>query len=76
MPDATSLSLQDAQDAVQVIMADPLFYSESEDASAADRSQVLDAGWKVCSQEPAPGSALTDNSYVVFYVMRVSEECP
>lgn len=52
MPNVVCMNLQDAQDAIQ---AAGVFFSQSFDATGADRLQVLDRNWIVVSQDPAPG---------------------
>lgn len=77
MPDETGKTLQAAQDDLQAVSGSPLFYSGSEDATGADRGQWNDSGWQVCSQHPAAGTEVRDDEDdVMFYVVRVSEDCP
>jgi len=76
MPDETGKNLQVAQDDLQEAANDPFHVSFSEDATGAQRTQVLDSGWQVCSQEPAPGASVGLNDVVTFYVVRLTETCP
>lgn len=77
MPDETGKNLQAAQDDLQAISGNPFFFSASEDATGQDRVQVWDANWKVCSQDPRPGSVVRDDEDdVVFYVVSNEESCP
>ena len=77
MPNEVGKVLQAAQDDMQAISADPFFYTDSVDATGANRFQVLDSGWQVCSQSKRPGARVnvTDQS-IVFQVVRVEEACP
>ena len=78
MPDETGMVLQDAQDHMQELADNPFYVTFSEDATGDGRFQVLDDGWQVCSQDPAPGEPVPyDNSLdITFYVVRTSESCP
>ena len=60
MPDETGKNLQAAQDDLQAISGNPVFYSGSQDATDQDRGQWWDRDWKVCSQDPAPGAAVEE----------------
>jgi hypothetical protein len=59
MPSVVCLNLQDAQDKIQT---SGVFLSESFDATGAGRMQVVDSNWIVVSQEPAPGSPITEGT--------------
>jgi predicted small lipoprotein YifL len=76
MPNEVGNNLQAAQDAVQAASGNPLYVSSSEDATGQSRLQILDAGWQVCSQEPAPGSIVEQGADVTFFVVRLTENCP
>ena len=77
MPNEVGKVLQVAQDDLQAVTGNPFFFTDSKDATDQDRFQVLDSGWQVCSQDPAPGKVLpTDYLDIVFYVVRTSEDCP
>lgn len=77
MPDESGKNLQAAQDDLQAVSGNPFFYSDSEDATGADRGQWMDSGWQVCAQDPAPGTTVRDDEDdVVLFVVRVSESCP
>jgi hypothetical protein len=76
MPDLAGATLQDAQDQVQALTGGAVFFTESHDLSGRDRNQVLDANWKVCTQNVAPGAALTAASKVDFGVVKLDEACP
>lgn len=76
MPNEVGKTLQAAQDDIQAVSGDPIFFSFSEDATGADRMQLLDSGWQVCRQTPAVGATVKLTADVTFYVVRVSEDCP
>lgn len=56
MPSVVCMNLQAAQDFIQAETG--VFYSRSEDASGADRSQLIDSNWIVVAQSPAPGTPI------------------
>ena len=76
MPDLTGQDLQSAQDAIQSLTNGEIFFTYSHDASGQGRAALLDRGWQVCTQDPAPGSTITADSNIDFGVVRVSEQCP
>ncbi len=76
MPDLVGETLQDAQDRIQDVTDGAVLISRSHDLIGHDRSQVLDRNWRVCTQNIAPGAALTADSAVDFGVVRLDETCP
>ena len=76
MPDLVGAVLQDAQDQIQSMTGDAIYFTDSHDVSGRDRNQVLDANWKVCSQNVAPGTVLTTSSTIDFGVVKLDESCP
>jgi hypothetical protein len=77
MPDETGKDLQAAQDDIQALTDDGIFFTDSHDVSGEDRSQFLDRDWQVCTQEPAPGARITPDTKIDFGVVRVdTEQCP
>ena len=77
MPDMTGKDLQTAQDAIQSLTNDAIFYTKSHDATGQGRHQILDRDWQVCTQDPAPGSEITADTNIDFGVVRVdTEQCP
>ena len=76
MPDLIGSDLQGAQDAIQSLTDGAIFFSDSHDASGQGRNQILDRGWQVCTQDPAPGSEITPDTNIDFGVVRESEQCP
>ena len=45
-----------------------VFFSRSEDATGADRNQVIDSNWLVVGQTPAPGSPIGEGDAVLSVV--------
>jgi hypothetical protein len=76
MPDEVGKDLQAAQDHIQGVTDNPFFFTDSMDATGADRFQILDVDWTVCSQKPAAGSSFGENTDIVFFVVKDWEECP
>jgi hypothetical protein len=61
MPNEVGMNLQEAQDDVQHASGDPLFVSHSQDATGADRFQILDRDWKVCGQNVSARSVTSSS---------------
>lgn len=77
MPDLTGKDLQTAQDAIQSLTNDGVFFTTSHDATGQGRHQILDRDWQVCSEDPAPGSKITPDTKIDFAVVRAdTEQCP
>jgi hypothetical protein len=76
MPNEVGKGLQASQDDLQAISGDPLYYSASHDALGAHRFQILDADWKVCSQNHGAGTRVTQSMLVTFNVVKLDESCP
>jgi hypothetical protein len=76
MPDETGNVLQDSQDDLQRLAANPIYFSDSKDATGAGRLQILDRDWQVCSQNVSPGTKVTVDVDVVFNVVKTYENCP
>lgn len=72
LPNLVGRGLQYAQDTAQ---AAGFFNLTSHDALGRGRHQILDRDWKVCFQNPAPGTIQT-NSTVDFGVVKLDESCP
>ncbi len=72
MPDYRDWVLQDAQDDLQAMGS---YFMDQEDALFT-RLQVNDSNWKVCAQDPAPGTATETSSTIVLRVVKLSETCP
>jgi hypothetical protein len=76
MPNEVGKVLQSAQDDLQSVSGDPLYFSTSSDATGQGRHQVLDRNWKVCSQNVAPGATVGPDQTVDFSVVKLDETCP
>ena len=75
MPDLVGQNLQYAQDTIQSVSGNPIFFSVSHDL-AGRRSQLMDSNWKVCTQNVPAGSTFSDNSTIDFGVVKLNESCP
>lgn len=76
MPNLVGSNLQDAQNQIQSLTSDAIFYTASHDLSGSNRNQVLDANWEVCSQNVPPGTTITPDSTIDFGVVKIGEGCP
>jgi hypothetical protein len=77
MPDLRGQNLQAAQDVIQALTGNPLFFSTSTDLTGKNRNQIVDRNWQVCSSTPPPGESFTSTSKVDFGVVKLdSESCP
>ena len=77
MPDLRGKDLQAAQDAIQALTDNAVFFTTSTDLTGQGRNQIMDRNWQVCTSNPAPGEAFTADTKVDFGVVRIdSEECP
>jgi hypothetical protein len=70
MPDLRGTDLQTAQDAIQSLTDDGIWYTDSHDATGQDRGQWFDRDWQVCNQNVAPGTRITADSDIDFGVVR------
>jgi hypothetical protein len=76
MPNLRGGNLQDAQDAIQRLTGDAIFFTNSHDVSGASRMQILDRDWQVCSQNVAIGTRIDAQSQIDFGVVKTYESCP
>jgi hypothetical protein len=76
MPDLRGHNLQGAQDAIQSLTDEAIWYTSSHDVTGEGRGQWLDRDWKVCTQNVAPGRRIGKGTKIDFGVVRVSEPCP
>jgi hypothetical protein len=77
MPNLIGMNLQGAQDAVQSLTDDRVWFSGSTDLTGQGRMQINDRAWVVCSSTPPPGAKFTQNTPVNFGVVRKDvEQCP
>lgn len=75
MPSLVGRNLQDAQDAIQALTGNTIFFTKSHDATGAGRHQILDRDWKVCSQNVKPGAKITSDTAIDFGAAKLGERC-
>jgi hypothetical protein len=73
VPNFVGMGLQDAQDKAQ---ANGFFLLKSHDSTGADRFQILDRDWKVCSQNVKAGTHASPDTTLDFGAVKLSETCP
>lgn len=76
MPNEVGKVLQEAQDDIQRVSGDPIFFTSSTDATGQGRHQVLDSNWKVCSQNVPAGQQVDARTEISFAAVKLSESCP
>ena len=76
MPNLVGTDLQGAQDAIQSLTHDAVWFSSSTDLTGKGRTQIVDRNWIVCSSTPAAGAAFTATTAIDFGVVRDTETCP
>lgn len=76
MPNLVGAGLQQAQDNLQALTGNAIFFTTSHDVGGQGRNQVLDADWKVCSQNVAAGAPIGIDTKIDFGVVKVRESCP
>jgi hypothetical protein len=76
MPNLVGKDLQGAQDAIQSLTHDQVWYSGSTDLTGKGRAQIVDRNWTVCGSTPAPGVTFTTTTAINFGVVRDTEVCP
>ncbi len=77
MPNEVGKVLQEAQDDIQRVSRDPVFYTSSTDATGRARHQILDRDWKVCSQNVPAGERVDRATILItFSVVKLAETCP
>lgn len=74
MPNLVGTDLQTAQDAVQQLTGFRAVLV-SHDRTGANRSQVFDREWIVCTQNVVAGSELAPDTMVDFGVVEQGERC-
>jgi guanyl-specific ribonuclease Sa len=75
MPNEIGHVLQDAQDDLQRVSGNSVYYSRSHDL-LGNRHQILDRDWRVCTQNIAKGAIVSESDTVDFGVVKLSESCP
>lgn len=77
MPDLRGQNLQNAQDRIQQLTNNEVFYTGSTDLTGQARNQLMDRNWQVCTSTPAAGETFTKSTAIDFGVVRVdTETCP
>lgn len=76
MPDLVGSNLQSAQNQIQSLTDFAIAVTTSHDATGADRQQVLDENWKVCSQNIPPDRTIGSGSRIDFGAVKLEERCP
>jgi hypothetical protein len=76
MPNLVGKDLQAAQDAIQALTDDKVFFSGSTDLTGESRMQINDRNWQVCTSTPPAGTDFTAETSVSFGVVKESESCP
>jgi hypothetical protein len=76
MPNEVGKILQAAQDDIQRVSGNPIFFTSSTDATGAGRHQILDRDWQVCTQSVPAGTKVGSDARIDFGVVRTSETCP
>jgi hypothetical protein len=76
MPNLVGTQLQNAQDDIQKLTHDVIFFTTSHDATGQGRHQVLDKDWKVCTQSVPAGHSITLGTKIDFGVAKLAEACP
>lgn len=77
MPNLIGKDLQTAQDAIQSLTNNKVWYSGSTDLTGKGRQQIMDRNWQVCTSTPAPGETFTTSTAVSFGVVKIgTETCP
>lgn len=76
MPNEVGANLQQAQNDIQKLTDNLIFFTSSHDVSGKGRHQILDRDWKVCSQNIPAGSPITIGSKIDFGAVKLAESCP
>ncbi|MFG2761528.1 PASTA domain-containing protein [Streptomyces wuyuanensis] len=72
LPSLVGMTVAGAQDVAEVF---GFQHFVDEDATGLDRPQVLEQQWRVCSQDPSPGTQPLE-ALVTLHAVRHDEECP
>lgn len=75
MPDLVGMKLQEAQDTIQELTGYGIAVTASHDATGANRMQLSDRNWKVCTQNVSPGAMITSDSRIDFGAVKLEESC-
>jgi hypothetical protein len=75
MPNAVGMVLQDAQDLMQKLTHNPVYFTKSHDVRFT-RLQLLDNDWKVCTQNVKKGKKFDPaTTHIDFGVVKLAESC-
>ncbi len=75
MPDLIGRNLQEAQNAIQELTDFEIPLTTSHDETGADREQLVDRNWKVCTQNVAAGEPITRTTRIDFGAVLNDERC-
>ena len=75
MPNLVGKGLQEAQDAIQELTGYGIAITTSHDATGANRMQIADRNWKVCTQNVPPGATITSSTRIDFGAVKLEESC-
>ncbi len=75
MPNLVGSNLQEAQNTIQRLTKFGIAVTTSHDATGAERQQVLDRNWRVCSQNIPPGATINTSTMIDFGAVKLSESC-
>jgi hypothetical protein len=76
MPNEVGVNLQQAQNDIQKLTGNLIFFTSSHDVSGQGRHQILDKDWQVCSQNIPQGDPITIGSKIDFGTVKTTETCP
>lgn len=75
MPDLVGTGLQEAQNTIQRLTSYGISVTTSHDATGAQRMQVSDRNWKVCTQNVPAGTTITSDTSIDFGTVKLEEDC-
>jgi hypothetical protein len=75
MPNLVGMVLQEAQDEIQELTGFGIAITASHDATGANRMQLSDRNWKVCTQNIPPGATITRETRIDFGAVKLEESC-
>jgi hypothetical protein len=75
MPNLVGVGLQEAQDTIQELTGYGIAVTASHDATGANRMQLSDRNWKVCTQNVPPGATITSDTRIDFGAVKLEESC-
>jgi hypothetical protein len=75
MPNLVGGTLQEAQDTIQELTGYGITITTSHDATGANRMQLSDRNWKVCTQNIPAGAPIIPDSRIDFGAVKLEESC-